>query len=218
MANTTKPDILIFSDSGIGGGLKKMKEKANVHQAYFVVPGEPFRLLKQFPSARAIWIVDATIVRQEHSGLSSQVVNYVKNRGGTVILGGFFASFVRSNELDRWFRDSWGMPWRVGQYERTTVRLQDSHVGLAGSNKSSLTTSYSSKASFLQNVSPSDSLYASPLGAGGESLFADGKVRIRAETSIAFGKCGKGWLGFTGDVNNEQGTADAVLAMMNLLA
>ncbi|KAI1130975.1 hypothetical protein F5Y10DRAFT_262712 [Nemania abortiva] len=204
MTNAMKPDILVFSHSEIDSGLEKMKEKANVHQAFFTVPGEPSRL------SRAIWIVDAIIMHGKHKKLSSQVEDYVKNRGGTVILGGFFSDFVRPAVLDRWFRTSWGMPWRVGQYERTTVLLQDPHVGLGGSNKSSLTASCSSKALFLKNVSPSDSLYASPLGARGESVVF-GPVHVRAETSIALGKCGQGRLAYTGDVNNEQGTAEAVL-------
>jgi len=78
------------------------------------------------------------------------------------------------------------------------------------------TPSYSSKALFLKNVSPSDSLYASPPGAKSESVVF-GPVPVEAQTSIAFGKCGQGWLAYTGDVNHEEGTAQAVLAMMNLL-
>lgn len=107
------------------------------------------------------------------------------------------------------------MPWRVGQYETTTVVLQDSHIGPIGSSKSSLTAFYSSKALFLKNVSPADSLYASPPGSRSESVVF-GPVPVEAQTSIAFGKCGQGWLAYTGDIHNREGTAEAVLAMMRL--
>ncbi|KAI1750323.1 hypothetical protein F4782DRAFT_548794 [Xylaria castorea] len=196
MADATKPDILIFCNGAVDGGLKKMKEKANVHQASFGVPGDTSSLLHQ---------------------LSRQVVEYVKNRGGIVIVGGFFSLTIRPSELNRWLRHSWGMPWRSGQYGRTTVLLQDSHVGLEASTRAHLVASYSSKALFLKNVSSSDSLYASPKGARSESIVF-GPVPIEAQTVIAFGKCGQGWLGFTGDTHNVDGTAEALLAMMGLLA
>ncbi|KAI1427750.1 hypothetical protein F5Y12DRAFT_736770 [Xylaria sp. FL1777] len=108
------------------------------------------------------------------------------------------------------------MSWNVGQYQRTTVLLQDSHVGLGATARARLATSYSSKALFLKNVSSSDSLCASPEGARSESVVF-GPAPIKAETAIAFGRCGQGWLGYTGDANNEEGTADALLAMMGLL-
>ncbi|KAJ2996586.1 hypothetical protein NUW58_g925 [Xylaria curta] len=216
MADPSKPNILIFCNGELEGGLKKMKEKANVHQASYNVPGEPSSLLQRFPSARAIWIVDPNIVEPQNSELSRQVVEYVKSRGGVAIMGGFFSSFIRPSDLNRWLSQSWGMPWRVGQYERTTVLLQDSHVGLEAATRARIPASYSSKALFLEEVAPSDSLYASPEGARSES-FVFGPVPVKAQTSIAFGKCGLGWLGYTGDVNNEEGTAEALLAMMGLL-
>ncbi|KAI0532854.1 hypothetical protein GGR58DRAFT_506977 [Xylaria digitata] len=74
-----------------------------------------------------------------------------------------------------------------------------------------------SKALFFKNVSPSDSLYASPEGVRSESVVF-GPVPVEAQTSVAFAKCGQGWLGYTGGVNNEAGTVEALLAMMGLLA
>ncbi|KAI3333390.1 hypothetical protein F4824DRAFT_472349 [Ustulina deusta] len=216
MADATKPDILIFCKGALEGGLKKMKQRANVHQASYDVPGAPLSLLQQFPSAHAIWIVDPDITRRQNNTLSHEVVEYVKNHGGIAIMGGFFSS-IRPNDLDRWIGQSWGMPWRSGQYERTTVLLQDSHVGLEATTRARLATSYSCKALFLKNVSSSDSLYGSPEGARSESMVF-GPVPVEAQTAIAFGRCGQGWLGYTGDVNNEEGTAEALLAMIGLLA
>lgn len=154
-------------------------------------------------------------MKPEHRELSLQVVEYMKSRGGTAVIGGCFSSFAQPNDIDRWFGEVWGLPWRTGQYHRTIVCLQYSHVSPEGAETSSLLKSYSSKALFLKNVSPSDSLYASPVGARSESAVF-GPIPIKAETSIAFGKCSNGWLAYTGDVNNEEGTAAAVFAMMKL--
>ncbi|KAF2967296.1 hypothetical protein GQX73_g6260 [Xylaria multiplex] len=216
MAGITKPDILIFSNGPIDNDLTKMREKANVYQAYFNGFGEgPLVLLWRFPFPRAIWIVDPDIVYLQYYELSRKVISYVKRDGGTVILGGLFASFIRLIDLHIYF-ELLDVPWRAGQCERTTVFLQGSHVGLEPTARARLATSYSSEALFLKNVPPSDSLYASPKGAMSESATLD-PIPIKAQSSVVFGRCGHGWLGFTGDLNNEEGTAEAVLAMMGLL-
>lgn len=51
MAESTadKPTVLVFSQSGIDGGLKLIKEKAAVHQACCSKPGEPAALLRACP-------------------------------------------------------------------------------------------------------------------------------------------------------------------------
>ncbi|KAI2620372.1 hypothetical protein GGS26DRAFT_571192 [Hypomontagnella submonticulosa] len=174
----------------------------------------PANLLNQHPSARAIWIVDPDIAKPKHKDLSNRVVNYVRN-GGTVILGGFFALGIRLPDFDKWMKDAWDLPWRLGQYETTTVVFQSSAVGPHPFWRDNLAAAYSQKGVFLKNVAPSDSWYASPPGAKSES-FVFGPVPIEAETSIAFGKVGKGWLGWTGDIHNRDETAAAVQAMMGL--
>lgn len=216
-ATTDRPTILVFSQNGIDGGLKKMKEKANVLQAYYSKPGEPAALLEAHPSARAIWIVDPQITTSKYAALSRQVVDYVRN-GGTAILGGFFTSFVRPNDFDKWIRTAWGLPWMSGQYERTTVVFQNSATGRrdAGQRwRDDLVAAYSSKAVFLKGVAAEDSWYSSPQDARSES-FVFGPVPVEAQTAVAFAKVGSGHLGYTGDVNNEEGTTLAVLAMMGL--
>ena len=39
-----------------------------------------------------------------------------------------------------------------------------------------------------------------------------------SETAVALTKIGEGWLGYVGDVNNEQGSQDVILAMLLLAA
>ncbi|KAI1734084.1 hypothetical protein F4680DRAFT_454269 [Xylaria scruposa] len=222
MTDLNKPDILVFCNGWlyiafIGGDrcLNKMKEKASVHHASYYKLGEPARMLYQFPSPRAILIIYPDITESEY--LSRQVVDYVKNRGGTVILGRYFAAsdLIQPTVLNKWLRDSWGVPWRTGRYDITTVLLQDSHTGLGTSTRAQLVASYSCEARLLKNVSPSDSLYVSPENARSQLTVRPGPVE--AQTAIAFGRCGQGWLGYAGDVGNEEGTGEALLAMMGLL-
>ncbi|ROV92283.1 hypothetical protein VSDG_07237 [Cytospora chrysosperma] len=71
---------------------------------------------------------DPEIVLPKHRQLSQQVIEYVRN-GGTAVIGGFFTRFLRPDDLNRWLRDAWNLPWEFGQYERTTVIFQNSASG-----------------------------------------------------------------------------------------
>lgn len=110
-ATATKPTVLVFSQSGLEGGLKKPCEKATVLQAHYNKPGEPAALLNAHLTARAIWIADPNIVLPAHNALSRQVVNYVRRGGATIVLGGYFSSLIAPPDFDKWMRDAWGLPW-----------------------------------------------------------------------------------------------------------
>ncbi|KAI0108364.1 major facilitator superfamily domain-containing protein [Daldinia grandis] len=212
----TKPTILVFCRGEIEGGLKKIKEKASVYQASYLKRNAPVKLLSEHLSAQAIWIVDPDIATPKYKDLSRKVVNYARN-GGIVILGGFFSTLVTPPDFDKWMKDVWDLPWRYGQYETTTVVFQSSAVGPRKFWQDGLVAAYTQKGVFLENVSPADSWYASPPGSTSESRVF-GPVPIQAQTSIAFGRVGGGWLGWTGDIRNTEETAAAVQAMMGLNA
>ncbi|KAI1863374.1 uncharacterized protein JN550_009694 [Neoarthrinium moseri] len=214
MSDKYRPTILIFSVGEVEGGLKKIKEKADVHQASFSRPNACADLLKAHPSAQALWIVDPDIARQDHKLLSKQVVAYVRN-GGTAIIGGWFVASVTPLEFDEWMESDWNLPWRFGQYETTTVVFQSSAVGPRDHWRDGLAAAYSQKGVFLKNVAATDSWYASPPGSKSESRVF-GPLPIESQTSMAFGRVGQGWLGFTGDINNVTETNNALLAMMGL--
>ena len=71
-------------------------------------------------------------------------------------------------------------------------------------DKVGLPAAYHLKALFLKNVSQNEALYH-PL-----------EDCNRAETPVAFGAVGKGRLGYIGDVNGEEGTNAAIVAMCGL--
>ncbi|KAI1402573.1 hypothetical protein F4819DRAFT_507488 [Hypoxylon fuscum] len=209
-----KPTILVFSCGDLEGGLKKIKEKANVYQASYSKHDAATNLLIDHPDAQAIWIVDPDIATPKFKDLSDKVVDYARN-GGTVVLGGFFSMSISANNFDRWMNEAWGLSWRYGQYETSTVIFQSSAVGPRDFWRDGLAAAYTQKGVFLKNVSASDSWYASLPSSASES-FVFKSIPIQVETSIAFGKVGKGWLGFTGDIHNRDETTAAVRAMMRL--
>ncbi|KAI0386879.1 hypothetical protein F5Y04DRAFT_288682 [Hypomontagnella monticulosa] len=212
MANA-RPTILIFCWATLDDVmLAPLRGRANVHQASYETVDGPVALLNEHPSARAIWIVDCDIARPEYKDFSDRVVEYARS-GGRVILGGLFPINILALELDNWMRDAWGLPWRYGRYEKTTVVFQDSADGPHHLWWSGLVYSYSPKAVFLTDVAPSDSWYASDPESVSESWVLE---PVEAQTAVAFGKVGEGWLGWIGDVYNLPESGLAMRAMMGL--
>ena len=79
---------------------------------------------------------------------------------------------------------------------------------------SSLLNEYSQKAVFLSNVAQSDSLYLPSSDSMTQSLVFSPQSVKQDQTPLAFTKVGDGWLGYVGDVNNEQGSQAVILAML----
>ena len=79
-------------------------------------------------------------------------------------------------------------------------------------NKSSLEGTYCPKAVFLKHVAPDASLYsfsyepASESESDSESLVVQPPPVDQTQTAVAFAPVGQGWLGYIGDVNNEEGS------------
>ena len=154
----------------------------------------------------AIIVTDPAVLGQGSAlrGVSSQVIQYVRS-GGTAVLATLVSSTVRPNDLDRWFREDWGLPWQTGDYHRTTVSLNPSYQS-ERLNTGSLPQNYSQKASFLRNVATTASVYRPSGFSTTEShVFAAAPVNT-AQTPIVFAQVGEGWLGYVGDVNNEAGS------------
>ena len=83
---------------------------------------------------------------------------------------------------------------------------------------SSLPNSYSQKAVFLTNVASDDCVYRPSSDSVTQSLVFPPEPSNPNEAAVAFTKVGEGWLGYIGDVNNEQGSRAVILSMLELAA
>ena len=78
--------------------------------------------------------------------------------------------------------------------------------------------SYSQKAVFLSHVASNDSVYRpSSESVTQSSVFLPGPSNPN-QAAVAFTKVGEGWLGYLGDVNNEQGSQAVIHSMLELAA
>ena len=83
---------------------------------------------------------------------------------------------------------------------------------------SSLPNSYSQKAVFLAHVARDDSVYLPSSDSVTQSLVFPPSPANQNEAAVAFTKVGEGWLGYIGDVNNEQGSQVVIHSMLELAA
>lgn len=81
-----------------------------------------------------------------------------------------------------------------------------------------LLPSYSQKAVFLKNVNATDSIYAPSSESRTQSHVFQAETVDQDQAPVAFTKIGSGWLGYIGDVNNEEGSQNVVLAMCKFAA
>lgn len=83
---------------------------------------------------------------------------------------------------------------------------------------SSLPTRYSQKAVFLAHVASDDSVYRPSSDSVTQSRVFTPEPANQNEVAVAFTKVGEGWLGYIGDVNNEQGSQAVIHSMLELAA
>lgn len=165
-------------------------------------------------SPKAVLITDPAIIKDENSGVLAKLKEYILN-GGTAVFMGLFSSFIKPTDLTDLFRTHFNLPWQAGDYHRTTFQLNSAAATSLQSMK--LKPSYSQKAVHLKNVDPTAALYLPTGDSNLESLvFPSHPIENLTETPVAWTAIGTGWIGYIGDVNTEDGSNDAVLAMCRL--
>lgn len=168
-------------------------------------------------SFKAVLIVDAGIAWPKNKPLQKQLASYAQ-QGGTVIFCCIFSSFVRPLNMDSLW-SIFGLPWKYGDYHRTTFYLSQRMKNVIGHDRAArLLKEYSMKANHLKNVPEGSRVYV-PLEQSQtqSAVFPPSSVN-QSQTPAAFHKYGEGWLGFIGDVNNEQGTQALLMAMLGKLS
>ncbi|KAK1658507.1 hypothetical protein BDP55DRAFT_593994 [Colletotrichum godetiae] len=188
----------------------QLLENASVQRAK--KPASALDLLQQHPPPAAVLITDQGLT-EGHPNVWDAVITYVR-QGGTAIAMGHFSSFVKPDNIRPFFTKA-GLDWDSGVYHRTTVTLNPQ---VAGSAAARLPARYSQKALFLKGVHPTAVMYGPDQTSVTEShVFPSERVRDLTQAAISFAQVGNGKIGYVGDVNVEEGTDAAILAMCGLL-
>ena len=158
--------------------------------------------------------------------LRDSVRNFAERQGGTVLFCGTFSSFINVTTFNAYFGNEWKLPWRFGDYHRSTFTINPS-FNSNGTNPMASSTfdpvtagldkSYSQKAVHVKGASENGMVYTVSSESVLESrVFAPAALSDKTQSPTVFQCYGKGHVGFLGDVNGEDGSTKAILAMCGL--
>ncbi|KAH8656636.1 hypothetical protein BGZ60DRAFT_340687, partial [Tricladium varicosporioides] len=126
-------------------------------------------------------VTDASAIEDDFVTVQEKLVEYSKT-GRTVIIGFHFSSFIIPTELATFFKKTWGLNWKCGDYTH-------SNPAFISCRRPNLPEQYSMKALHVKNTQPQDLIYISSPGA--------------VQSPAMLVNYGKGYLGYVGDVNTE---------------
>ncbi|THX85995.1 hypothetical protein D6D04_01652 [Aureobasidium pullulans] len=225
IVDDSRPQILLLSldfesyqDQIYDSLWTKLSNQARVQRSKQAAPTIRY-LTTNNPTA--ILITDAGIMDPANIDVVKALKAYISN-GGTAILCCSCSSFMNPSKADRFFTTHFSLPWKFGNYERTDVYLREEvavrHLPLGRKGLEHLPRSYSQKAVFLKNVSEEGIIYSPREDSMTQSRVFAPRAADTEQTPVAWVGIEKGWLGYVGDVNGEEGSDSVILAMCGLSA
>ena len=171
--------------------LAKLRSKADVTEVTHIASAMQHLLVVH--QYAAVIVTDPGLMDKGFIAVQEKLVDYAR-AGGTVIFGFHCSSFVRPNDLARFFN------WKSGDYTRSMFSLNHSANPVFMSRRGpNLPKQYSMKALHLSGTRAEDRIYISSPGS--------------TQSPAVFAKYGNGNLGWVGDVNTEDGTTELLLTM-----
>lgn len=163
------------------------------------------------PSRHVVLATDQALTQAKNSPLRDEARQYVRT-GGTLIFCCHFPGQTSVPDMDKLFT-SFGLQWQYGNYHRTEHSIND----MGRIDTTGLSPRYSQKAVHLQKVSKQDAIYLPSMTSHIQSMvFPPSPIEDLTQTPAALTSCGRGRVGYLGDVNGEEETDNVVLAMCRL--
>jgi hypothetical protein len=163
-----------------------------------------------------VLITNPNFARVQHSVLHDEIVSYAMS-GGTVVYCGLFPGIIGPALLEKHFQTVWGLPWKVGTFNRTRFFLAPQRPGLL-KHKADMPDELECKAVRIKGADPKDFVYSTTPDSRVEELGKAESAHKPDEAAVVFTIVGDGHLGYIGDVGAENETTDIVLAMIGLPA
>ncbi|MCJ1245451.1 hypothetical protein MMC30_002655 [Trapelia coarctata] len=158
--------------------------------------------------------------------LRDQVRSFAEHQGGIVLFCGTFSSFIRPTDFQMYFKNEWKLPWTTGDYHRTTFSVNPvfkvQNLDPTSSYRFDISTAeleeeYSQKVLHVRGAPRSAALYiTTPESRVESNVFPPTSVHDAVQAPAVFQAYGKGYVGYLGDVNGEEGTSKAILALCGL--
>ena len=107
---------------------------------------------------RAILVTDEGLTKTKYRVVREKVVSYVRN-GGLVIVGLHFSSFTRMDVFDRFFNETFDLPWQHGYYHRSEFQFNPSCSLPIGVTSNRLPAPYTMKVLHVKNAQPEEKIF-----------------------------------------------------------
>ena len=159
---------------------------------------------------KAILVTDEGLTKTRNGAVLDRVVSYVHN-GGLVIVGLSFTSFTQLDDFDKFFKDGFGLPWRSGDYHRTTFQLNPSCSLPANLALNSFPAPYSMKVLHVKHAEPHQKIFVPITDAMTQSHVFPPEYVDQTQAAVVGTKIGEGFMIYIGDVNAEKGSLDIIL-------
>ncbi|KAL4947455.1 hypothetical protein BDW69DRAFT_178373 [Aspergillus filifer] len=217
MASMDKPNILLlclsyndFLDELYATLFNKLLKVANIKRAKTASAAINALTSTTF---KAIIIADEGLTERDTATreVFTRVKSYIEN-GGFAIVGLQFPSFTAMDKFTAFFQ-AFGLPWKHGDYHRTTFQFNPSATLPESAKPASLPGPFSMKVLHIQNARPQEKIFLPVEGAVMQShVFAPVYVD-QAQAAVAGARIGLGHLVYCGDVNGEDGSNQLLLAL-----
>ncbi|KAE8373873.1 hypothetical protein BDV26DRAFT_271050 [Aspergillus bertholletiae] len=217
MASTERPQILLLSlayhdflDKTYSTLFNKLLEVAHIKRAKTTTGA--LQTIAQ-TTLKAIIITDEGLTesKKETREVLASVKAYIEN-GGLVIVGLHFPNFTRMDKFGAFF-ETFGLPWKNGDYHRTTFQLNPSGLLPENIQPSLLPEPYSMKVLHVKNAKGQERLFVPIAGAVTQSHVFPPTHVDQDQAAVVSARLGLGYLVYCGDVNGEDGSNQLILAL-----
>lgn len=214
--NPERPEILLLSfahrdsfDDSYASLVNRLHGVANVMHAktedaamqYFEANHKP----------KAILVTDEGFVVVSKT-FAKRIKTYAK-KGGWVIFGLHFTFFTHPNLFDHFFGKTLRLPWRAGDYYRTTCEFKLASTLPDGMNWASFPTEYSMMALHVKNAAQHERIFGVVSGATSQSLDFSTASVDETQAAVVGAKYGEGFVFYAGDVSAEEGSNLVIMAL-----
>ncbi|KAI9737657.1 MAG: hypothetical protein M1818_005661 [Claussenomyces sp. TS43310] len=164
---------------------------------------------------KAILVTDQGLTETKHGGVLEKVQSYIQD-GGLVIFGLHFPSYISKDNFDKFFSESFGLPWKRGDYHRTTFQFNPSCTLPASVEKASPPSAYSMQVLHVSDARQHEKIFIPVAGATTQSHVFSPSYVDETQAAVVGAKVGDGFLVYAGDVNAELGSDKIILALCGL--
>jgi hypothetical protein len=219
MASVDRPEILLLSlafqsflDESYSSLIDNLYRSAQLKRAK--TASSTINYLKA-NNPRAILVTDEGLTKTKNRVVCEKVILYICD-SSLVIVGLHFPNFTRMDVFDRFFNETFDLPWQYSDYHRTEFQLNPScslPIDVA-SNK--LSVLYSIKVLYVKNAQPDKKIFVSVPNAMTQSNVFSSEYVDQTQAAVVRTKVGNGYLVYIEDVNAEEGSDKIILSLLGL--